>query len=376
MRTVSRWGPLVAVACVLATAGAGRATDEKTAGPMDGKALDTTLYNTLRDVINRGAALYNSGDQAGCYRIYEGALMAVRPLLAHHPDLQKAVTDGLTSAEQDPMLSRRAFALRSVLDRVRDEINPRGKAAAGAPAPGTGTAPKPAARTAWERMGGLQGVRKVVDDLADAVTKDPKVDFSRDGKFKPTAAEVTHMKQMIVAQISSATGGPLAYEGKSMVEIHKGMGITNAQFDAFVRDFREVLRKNHVDAKDADDLVSKVEATRKEIVQPKPAPGGGGKKAPKPAAGAGQVTGAITLDGKPLAGGEIALVGADGLVHRGAIKADGTYQVKDLAPGTFKITVKGDKAVTVPKKYAEPSTSALTFEVRAGDNTLDIRLMK
>ncbi len=400
MRTVSRWGPLLATACVLALAGAGRAADEKTAGPVDRKALDTALYNNLRDVINRGAALYNSGDQAGCYRLYEGALMAVRPLLAHHPDLQKAIGEGLTGAEQDPMLNRRAFALRSVLDRVRDDINPNPRAKApgggtpapgpgtgtGTPTPGTGTrpgtdtgtgpkpGPRPGTQTAWDRMGGERGVRKIVDDLADAVTKDPKVDFFRGGKYKPSAEEVARMKRNIVEQISSVSGGPLAYEGKSMVEVHKDMGITNAQFDAFVNDFRNVLRKNSVDAKDADDLVSKVEATRKEIVRPR-APGGGDTKAPK-AAGGAQVTGKITLGGKPLPGGEIAMVGADGLTHRGTIQADGTYQVKNLAPGTFKVAVRGDKDVPVPKQYADPGTSGLTYEVRAGNQAFDIVLQK
>ncbi len=374
MRTVCRWGPLLATACVLAVAGAGRAADEKPAGPMNGKALDAALYNTLRDVINQGARLYNSGDQAGCYRLFEGALMAVRPLLAHHPDLQKAITDGLTGAEQDPMLNRRAFVLRSVLDKVRDEINPRGKAAGGGP-PAPGPGPKPATRTAWDRMGGSSGVRKIVDDLADVVTKDPKVDFVRGGRYKPTAEEVTHMKRMIVEQISSATGGPLTYEGKDMLAVHKDMGITNVQFNAFVQDFKDVLSKNNVNPKDADDLVRKVEATRNDIVRPKPAPGGG-KKAPKPAAGAGQVTGHVTLDGKPVAGGEIGFLGADGRTFKGTLGADGTYEVKGLPPGTFKVTIKGDKAVTVPKKYAEPSTSALTFEVRAGNNAYDINLTK
>jgi hemoglobin len=376
MRTVSRWGPGLLAACVLAVGGAGRAAEEKMAGPMDRKALDTALYNNLRDVINRGAALYNSGDQAGCYRLFEGALMAVRPLLAHRPELQKAISDGLTGAEQDPMLNRRAFVLRSVLDRVRDGINPGGKAAAGAPAPGTGGGPKPATRTAWDRMGGEGGVGKIVDDLADVVTKDPKVDFFRGGKYKPTPEEVARMKRNIVEQISSVTGGPLAYEGKDMVSVHKDMGITNAQFDAFVEDFKEVLRKNNVDPKDAADLVSKVEGTRKEIVRPKVAPGAGDKKPPKPAAGP-QVTGRVTFEGKPLPSGEIALHDAAGKTTKGTINADGTYQVKDVKPGAYKITVTtDDKDVKIPKQYADPKTSGLMFEVRAEDQMLDIQLKK
>jgi truncated hemoglobin YjbI len=380
MRTLSRWGPLLLAAGVLAAAGAGRAADDKAAGPMDRKALDVTLYNNLRDVINRGAALYNSGDQAGCYRLYEGALMAVRPLLDHRKKLQDDITTSLTQAEQDPMLNRRAFLLRSALDKVRDEVNPKGTTAGGALSPGTGTGTgarvKPKARTAWDRMGGERGVKKVVDDLADTVTKDPKVDFFRDGKVKPTDAEVARMKRMIVEQISSVTGGPLAYEGKSMVEIHKDMGITNAQFDAFVADFKEVLRKNSVDARDADDLLGKVEATRKEIVRPKPAPGAG-DKTPKPAAGGAQVNGKITLDGKPLPGGEVVLHDTAGKTTKGTVKADGSYEIKNVKPGTYTVTMKtDDKDVKVPKQYTDPKTSPLVAVIKEGEQTRDYALMK
>jgi hemoglobin len=289
--------------------------------------------------------------------------------------LQKAISDGLTGAEQDPSLDRRAFVLRRVLDKVRDEINPRGKVAGGPPA-GAGAGAKPKAATAWDRMGGERGVRKIVDDLAKAVTEDPKVDFFRDGKIKPTPAEVAHMKQMIVEQISSVTGGPLAYEGKSMVEVHKNLGITDAQFDAFVKDLKEVLRKNNVDAKDADDLVSKVEGTRKEIVRPKPAPGAGDKERPKPAAG-NRVTGRITLDGKPLPSGEVALYDKDGKATKGTINADGSYEIKDIKPGVYTVTVKtDDKDVKIPKQYGDAKTSPLLADVKEGNQTRDYALMK
>jgi truncated hemoglobin YjbI len=373
MRTLSRWGVLLLTALVPA-AGVGRAADEKAAGPLERKALDAALYNNLREVINRGAALYNSGDQAGCYRLYEGALMTARPLLGHHPDLQKAVTDALNAAEQDPMLNRRAFALRAALDKVRAEINPRGGAAA--PPGGGGTGARPKADTAWARMGGESGVNKIVDDLAEVLTKDPKVDFFRGGKYNPTPAEVARMKKMIVEQISSVTGGPLAYQGKSMVDVHKDMGITNAQFDAFVEDFRGVLRKNNVDAKDANDLVKKVEGTRNEIVRPKPAPGGGGEKTrPKPAAG-NQVTGHVTFEGKPLPG-EITLHDAAGKTTKGTVNADGTYQIKDVKPGTYTVTVKtDDKDVKLPRRYGDPKTSDLRYEVKAGNQAFDVELKK
>src|SRR5947209_7297591 len=67
------------------------------------RAMDTVLFHTLRDVINRGVDLYNEGNSAGCYRVFEGALMTVRPLLKHRPEVQKMIAQQLASAERDPV---------------------------------------------------------------------------------------------------------------------------------------------------------------------------------------------------------------------------------------------------------------------------------
>lgn len=84
-----------------------------------------SLYESLRDVINVGAGLYNEqGDVAGCYRMYQGALLAIRPQLAGHPDLLKEVEDGLKKAETQPRLVDRAFVLRGLLDNVRATFKP------------------------------------------------------------------------------------------------------------------------------------------------------------------------------------------------------------------------------------------------------------
>src|SRR5262245_39489144 len=69
--------------------------DKGKGGALQRKDFDATVYKTLRDVINRGADLYNAGDTAGCYRLYEGALLALRPLLDHRPELQKSIAQGL-----------------------------------------------------------------------------------------------------------------------------------------------------------------------------------------------------------------------------------------------------------------------------------------
>jgi hypothetical protein len=126
---------LVAALVLFAFAGplAAQATDPKP----ESKSEDEKLYNTLRDVINKGADLYNGGEPAACYRLFEGALMTIKPTLDRYPDLQKEIAKGLAGAEKDPVMWRRAFTLRSVMDKVRAEVNPKKKAKDKLPDPKT-----------------------------------------------------------------------------------------------------------------------------------------------------------------------------------------------------------------------------------------------
>src|SRR5258708_32090433 len=99
MEKLLRWR-LVLGACALACALTGMGVAEEKpaagAGDKDYKAL----VDVLRDVHNRGADLYNNGDPAGCYRMFQGALLTAKPLVA--ADVQKIITDGLAKADSDP----------------------------------------------------------------------------------------------------------------------------------------------------------------------------------------------------------------------------------------------------------------------------------
>ena len=86
--------------------------------------------------------------------------------------------------------------------------------------------------------GTAKGVTKIVDDFADAVMKDPKINFLRDPEKKLTPEQATTAKKHMVDFLSSLSGGPLKYTGKSMKEVHKGMGITDEEFNATAEQFK------------------------------------------------------------------------------------------------------------------------------------------
>ncbi|MFL5243071.1 MAG: group 1 truncated hemoglobin [Gemmataceae bacterium] len=261
-------------AVVVALASAVGAADEKaSSGSVDRKAQDEGIYKSLRDIINHGADLYNAGDRAACYRLYEGALLALKPLLDHRPDAQKAIDAVVADADRMPSVADRAFALRGVMDKIRNDIHPRKVEAVTG---GSKSPPSAANKNAlWERLGGEANVRKVVADFVDLAAADPKVNFDRDGKYKLDAKKVAELRKLFVELISSISGGPLKYPGRTMKEVHKGMAITDEEFNASLVDLKKALESNGARSADAKELLDLVDSTRKDIVEGKQA-------APKP----------------------------------------------------------------------------------------------
>lgn len=80
------------------------------------------LADALKEVLNRGATLYNNGDRNGAYRLFEGALLALRPQFGGRGELQQFVDAALKDAEQHPAVGERAWALRTALIDVRNKL--------------------------------------------------------------------------------------------------------------------------------------------------------------------------------------------------------------------------------------------------------------
>jgi hypothetical protein len=120
MLKATRWryaGVLAVGAMLCALSGSNSAQERQEKKPFE-KHDASDLNSSLRDVINVGAKMFNDqGDHAGCYRLYQGSLLSVRPFLA--PDLQKKIDQGIANAEKMGIYADRAFELRRVLDEIR-----------------------------------------------------------------------------------------------------------------------------------------------------------------------------------------------------------------------------------------------------------------
>jgi hemoglobin len=132
----------------------------------------------------------------------------------------------------------------------------------GGNATGKGEAEKPPAdtRTLYQRLGGLDAISAIVDDFVTNVAGDGRIN----ARF--AKANIPHLKSMLVDQICATAGGPCAYGGKSMEEAHKGMRITDGEFNALVADLERSLDKAKVGPREKGELLGALGGMKWQIV--------------------------------------------------------------------------------------------------------------
>jgi hemoglobin len=121
----------------------------------------------------------------------------------------------------------------------------------------------PSGPTLYQRLGGRDALKGVVDDFVANVVADPRVS----GRFKGLQpAAVSKLQTNLADQICDATGGPCAYLGRDMKTTHAGMGITDAEWSATVEDLVKSLNKFNVPVKDQQELLAILGPMKKDIV--------------------------------------------------------------------------------------------------------------
>jgi hemoglobin len=116
-------------------------------------------------------------------------------------------------------------------------------------------------RTLFDRLGGSDAISAVVDDFIGRCAADTRIN----GKFVRT--DIPRLRQMLIDQVTSATGGPATYSGRSMAETHHDMGVTAGEFEALVSDLVATLEQFQVPAAEQGELLGILAPLRSDIVE-------------------------------------------------------------------------------------------------------------
>ncbi len=120
------------------------------------------------------------------------------------------------------------------------------------------------AETLYTRLGGYDAIAAVADDLLPRLMSDPQL-----GRFwtHRAADSVRREKQLLIDFLCASAGGPLYYVGRDMKTSHRGMGITESDWQTFSRHLEATLDTFKVPAKERAEVLAFVESTKRDIVE-------------------------------------------------------------------------------------------------------------
>jgi len=118
-------------------------------------------------------------------------------------------------------------------------------------------------QTLYQRLGGYDALAAVTDDFIGRLASDPQLKRFFVGHNKEG---VTRIRQHLVDFLCVATGGPCAYTGHDMKTAHTGLGISDADWDASIKDLVATLDKFHVPEKEKTEVLNALSPLKTAIV--------------------------------------------------------------------------------------------------------------
>ena len=117
----------------------------------------------------------------------------------------------------------------------------------------------------YTRLGGYDAIAAMIDDLLPRLRSDELL--SRFWVSPRSLDTHNRERQLAVDFIASAAGGPTFYLGRDMRMSHKGMGITKADYAAFMRCLSVTLDSFGVQEPERSEVVAFVTGLEPEIVE-------------------------------------------------------------------------------------------------------------
>ena len=118
--------------------------------------------------------------------------------------------------------------------------------------------------TLYERLGGYNAIAAVANDLLSRLRADPQL-----GRFWAHRGEdgIMREKQLLIDFLCASAGGPMYYCGRDMALTHRGMRISNSDWEVFLGHAATTLAKFQVPEAEQRDVVAFVQGLRNDCVE-------------------------------------------------------------------------------------------------------------
>ena len=119
-------------------------------------------------------------------------------------------------------------------------------------------------KTLYERLGGYEAITAVANDLLPRLRADAQL-----GRFWAHRGEdgVMREKQLLIDFLCASAGGPMYYRGRDMLLCHRGMRISESDWDVFLGHAAATLAKFQVTEAEQREVVAFVQGLKKDIVE-------------------------------------------------------------------------------------------------------------
>ncbi len=116
----------------------------------------------------------------------------------------------------------------------------------------------------YERLGGYDSIAALANDLVQRLQADSQL-----GRYWQHRGEdgIRREKQLLIDFLCAAAGGPMYYTGRDMTTSHKGMRITESDWEVFLGHLRDSIARFELPAKEAADVLNFAQSTKGEIVE-------------------------------------------------------------------------------------------------------------
>lgn len=117
----------------------------------------------------------------------------------------------------------------------------------------------------YTRLGGIDAISAVTDQFLANVVADNTIN----AKFAATVSDSYRtqlLRNNLIDQICAGAGGPCQYKGKTMLEAHTGMNVSDAEFNALVGDLVAALDQFNVPTKEKNELLAILGPMQPDIV--------------------------------------------------------------------------------------------------------------
>ncbi len=116
--------------------------------------------------------------------------------------------------------------------------------------------------TLYQRLGGADGIARLVDDVVAAHLDNPLVKARYEN-----VKDMEQVKRRSREFFCAGAGGPEPYTGKDMLATHKGMNISEQEYLAVIDDIVGAMSKNGIAEDAKNDVIAILYSLKGDIIR-------------------------------------------------------------------------------------------------------------